>query len=137
MPNVDPLKPKIMKLTHTQEVAFNINGTTIHFALAIPLNKNYNEPKTLSDVKQMVTIDEISLVGNIMLTFIDRKLHDIKQTHNEFMDGLDVIMISDLYQTSPSTTHLLHGASLTPSFPPPPPPFFFNLIRSMGGDHPT
>jgi hypothetical protein len=40
------------------------------------------------------------LVGNIMLTFIDRKLRDIKQTHNEFMGGLDVIMISDLYQTS-------------------------------------
>jgi hypothetical protein len=62
MPNVDPLKLKIMKLTYTWEVAFNIIGTTLHFALAIPLNKNYNEPKTLNDVKQMVTIDEISLV---------------------------------------------------------------------------
>jgi hypothetical protein len=40
---VDPLKPKIMKLTYTYEVAFNINGTIIHFALVIPLNKNYND----------------------------------------------------------------------------------------------
>jgi hypothetical protein len=39
MPNVDPLKPKIMKLTYTWEAAFNINGTTIHSALVIPLNK--------------------------------------------------------------------------------------------------
>jgi hypothetical protein len=35
-----------------------------------------------------------------MLTFIDCKLHDIKQTHNEFMGGLDVIMINDFYQAS-------------------------------------
>jgi hypothetical protein len=39
-PNVDPLKPKVMKLTYTWKVTFNINGTTIHFTIAIPLNKN-------------------------------------------------------------------------------------------------
>jgi predicted methyltransferase len=38
--NVDILKPKIMKLTYTKKPTFNINGITIHFALAIPLNKN-------------------------------------------------------------------------------------------------
>jgi hypothetical protein len=40
-----------MKLTYTWEAAFNINGTIIHSALVIPLNKNYNELKALSDVK--------------------------------------------------------------------------------------
>jgi hypothetical protein len=54
MPNFNPLKPKIMKLSYTWELTFNINGTTIHYAFAIPLNKNYNELKTLNDVKQMV-----------------------------------------------------------------------------------
>jgi hypothetical protein len=39
MPNVDPFKPKIMKLTYTWEVALNINGTTIYSAFIIPLNK--------------------------------------------------------------------------------------------------
>jgi hypothetical protein len=48
---VDPLKPKIMKLAYTSKVALNINGTTIHFALVIPLNKNYNELKSLGDEK--------------------------------------------------------------------------------------
>ncbi len=43
-----------MKLSYTWELTFNINGTTIHYAFAIPLNKNYNELKTLNDVKQMV-----------------------------------------------------------------------------------
>jgi hypothetical protein len=44
----------------------------------------------------MLTIDEISLRGNRMLTFIDYKFN--KQTHNEFMGGLDVIMIIDFNQ---------------------------------------
>jgi hypothetical protein len=33
-----------------------------------------------------------------MLSFIDRRLRIIKQVHNEFMGGLDVIMTSDFYQ---------------------------------------
>jgi len=33
-----------------------------------------------------------------MLSFIDRRLGIIKQVHNEFMGGLNVIMTSDLYQ---------------------------------------
>ncbi len=39
MPNVDlSLKPKLMKLTYTGNIIFNINGTTINFSLNIPLN---------------------------------------------------------------------------------------------------
>ncbi len=53
IPNVDPLKPRIMKLTYTRKVAFIINGMTIHSALAIPLNKKFNEFKALSDEKMI------------------------------------------------------------------------------------
>jgi hypothetical protein len=35
--NANPLRLKIMKLTYTRKVAFNINGTTIHSRLATPL----------------------------------------------------------------------------------------------------
>ncbi len=45
--------------------------------------------------------DEVSLVGNRMLSFIDRRLRIIKQVHNEFMCGLDVIMTGDFYQAPP------------------------------------
>ncbi len=34
--NVNPLKPKIMKLTYIGKITFNINGTTIHLGFAIP-----------------------------------------------------------------------------------------------------
>jgi hypothetical protein len=49
--NVDPLKPKVIKLTYTRKVTFNINGTIIHFALTIPLNKNLTQLNTSSDEK--------------------------------------------------------------------------------------
>jgi hypothetical protein len=47
----------------------------------------------------LLLINEISLINDRMLTFIDCKLRIIKQLHNEFMGGLDVIMIGDFYQT--------------------------------------
>jgi hypothetical protein len=34
-----------------------------------------------------------------MLSFIDRRLHVIKQVDNEFIGRWDIIMISDFYQT--------------------------------------
>ncbi len=99
-----------MKLAYIGRVAFNINGTIIQSTFAIELNKNYNELNTLSDEKhdtliktqdqlQMLIIDEISLGCNRMLTFIDCRLCYIKRVHNKFMGGLDIIMISDFYQT--------------------------------------
>ncbi len=36
-----------------------------------------------------------------MLTFINHKLHVIKQVHNQCMGGLDVIMTCDFYQVPP------------------------------------
>jgi hypothetical protein len=41
----------------------------------------------------MLIIDEIFLIGNRMLTFIDCKLCDIKQTHNKFVGDFNVTMM--------------------------------------------
>jgi hypothetical protein len=81
------LKPKVMKLTYTKKNSFFIIGTTIYFAFAIPLNhflmnskikwwKNDMLRRTY-DQLQLVVINEISLVGNKILTFIDYKLEVI------------------------------------------------------------
>jgi hypothetical protein len=43
-----------MKLTYTRKDAFNINGTTIHSTLVILLNKNFNELKALSVMKNVI-----------------------------------------------------------------------------------
>ncbi len=49
--DADFLKPKIMKLTYIGKRSFNINGTTIHSALVIPLNKKLTKFTGLSDEK--------------------------------------------------------------------------------------
>jgi hypothetical protein len=49
---------------------------------------------------QILVIDEISLVSNRMLTFIDSRLRNIKRIHNKIMGGLDVIMIGYFYQAT-------------------------------------
>jgi hypothetical protein len=40
-----------MKLTYTSKTTFNINSTTIHFALAMLLDKKLRKLKTLRDEK--------------------------------------------------------------------------------------
>jgi len=52
--NVNPLKPKVMKLAYIGKVTLNINGMTIHFAFAIPLNNFFNKLKALSDEKMII-----------------------------------------------------------------------------------
>jgi hypothetical protein len=87
--NVDPLKPKFMKLAYIGKTTFNINGTMIHSTLAIPLNKNLIELNALINERQdifiktydqlcLLLINEVFLVGNRMLSFIDCKLCIIK-----------------------------------------------------------
>jgi hypothetical protein len=49
------------------------------------------------DHLQLVIIDKIFLVGSRMLTFIDHRLHIIKEVHKKFMGGLYIIMTSDFY----------------------------------------
>jgi hypothetical protein len=45
-----------MKLTYAWKKIFNINGTTMHFAIAILLNKNFNKLKSLIDPKNEILI---------------------------------------------------------------------------------
>jgi len=41
-----------MKLTYIGKTTNNINGMTIHSTFVIPLNKNFNKLKALSDERQ-------------------------------------------------------------------------------------
>jgi hypothetical protein len=45
-----------------------------------------------------LTLDEISLIGNEMFSFIDYRLKAIKRTYHHFFGNLDVIITSDLHQ---------------------------------------
>jgi hypothetical protein len=54
-----------MKLPYTRKATFNINGTIIHIALAIPLNRGINKLKSFFDENRNGLIkkyDQISLL---------------------------------------------------------------------------
>jgi hypothetical protein len=105
-----------MKLTYIRKTSFNINGTTIHFALKISLHKNITKVNALNDKRcdtfikkndqhHLLVIDKISLIRNKVLSFINRRVHVIKQVHNEFMGGLNVVMIGDYIKFPLSKIH--------------------------------
>jgi hypothetical protein len=72
IPNANPLKPKMMKITYIDKTTFNINGMTIHSTLVIPLNKN--GLKILSDKKRYSLTKHYD---QLHLLFIDETLKEI------------------------------------------------------------
>jgi hypothetical protein len=104
----DPLKQKAILMAYTCKATFNINGTTIHSRLSLPLNckhlqsllaKRLNSLSKIYDELQFLMLDEVSLIGSKIFSFIDLHLKSIKHTHNHFFGSMDVIITGDLYQT--------------------------------------
>lgn len=53
------------------------------------------------DPLRLLVIDEISLVEGRIFAMADWRMKIIMQSHNDFMDGLDVIATNNLYQAPP------------------------------------
>ena len=101
---------KVTKVAPTGKAAFNIGGNTIHSAFNIPasqgfqytaldsdrLNTMRNQYKSL----KIIFIDEISMVGSGLFSFLDQRLQQIMGTHSPFGD-LTVIAVGDLFQLQP------------------------------------
>ncbi len=88
-------------------MTFNINGTTIHSGLSLPLNckhlqflsiERFNSLLKPYDDLQLVLLNEVSLIGSKIFCFIDLHLRSNKHTHNHLFGNMDVIIIGDLYQ---------------------------------------
>ena len=96
----------------TGKASFNIAGNTIHSTFGIPVSQNLRNYKPLSSsvlntyqanynrVKVLI-IDEISMVSNALLRYIDLRLRDIKSS-NKVFGGVSVICFGDLYQLPPT-----------------------------------
>ena len=105
-------KPTVLLMAPTGAAAININGTTIHTALAIPKDSGQNLPPmsdqkrtqirmALSDLK-LIIIDEIFMVSNITLLHIHQRLKELFATpNNQLFAGLSIIVVGDLYQLPP------------------------------------
>ena len=90
--------------------AFNIQGSTLHNAFSIEPNKKLKY-KPLSDDKRntlktkyrfltVLVVDEVSMVGNDMLSFLYLRLQEIKGNRKPF-GGVHVILVGDLFQLRP------------------------------------
>ena len=80
----NPDLPTVLLMAPTGVSAINIEGTTIHSALAIPKETGDNLPpmsdqkktqmrRSLSELK-LIIIDEVSMVSNITLLHIHQRL---------------------------------------------------------------
>ena len=94
----------------TGTAASNINGRTIHSLFRIPVAEYLNyaglSSYTLKQVRKeflnvhTVVIDEISMVSSDMLSFISRRLSEIKNNDCVF-GGCNVIAVGDFFQLRP------------------------------------
>ena len=95
----------------TGKAAYNIEGTTIHSAFHIPANQplsTYNKLSwdTLNTLRakyinlKWIMCDEISMVSNNMLRYINFQLQEIKSNCSLF-GGINIIAVGDFYQLKP------------------------------------
>ena len=104
---MNPQLPSVLLMA-----AININGTTIHTALAIPKECGNNVPAmsdqkrtqmrlTLAELK-LIIIDEISMISNMGLLHIHQRLKEIFATPNsELFAGISVLVVGDFFQLPP------------------------------------
>ena len=109
----EPDKPRVMLLAPTGIAAINIGGNTIHSALHIPINVYGKTVPKLSDKVRsslrnklselrLLVIDEVSMVGNKLLTYIDQRLVEILGCSSELaFGGISIIFSGDFHQLPP------------------------------------
>ena len=106
----DPEDIRILLCAYTGLAAYNIQGSTLHNAFCIEPNKSLKY-KALSDDKRntlrtkyrylsVLIIDEVSMVGNAMLSFLYLRLQEIKGNREPF-GGVHMILVGDLFQLRP------------------------------------
>ena len=107
----------------TGVAAINIDGTTINTGMAIPPEAGDNVP-AMSDQKktqlrllladlELITIDEISMVGNTTLLHIHQRLKDIHvfgTTSFLLFAGIPIIVVGDLCQLPPIRKRFIFDA---------------------------
>ena len=109
-PDNNPDDPKILLGAPTGVAAYLIKGNTLHSLFRIPANQGFGYKPLTSDTLnslhqqfkdvKLIIIDEISMVGHQMLSFIDLRLQQIVCTTKSF-GGLSIIAVGDLFQLKP------------------------------------
>ena len=106
----DPDQMSVLLTAPTGKAAYLIKGRTIHNAFNIPasqgfhyrpLNRNsINSLRRDFDNLKLIIIDEISMVGSNMFSFINQRLQEITCIKQPF-GGLNMLLFGDLFQLHP------------------------------------
>jgi len=107
--NIDDVK--VLLTAPTGKAAYNIKGTTLHSAFGIPANHSLatyqhlgnsrlNSMRTKFAKLQVIIIDEVSMVGSNMFSFIDQRLRQICGLDKPF-GGISVLLVGDMFQLRP------------------------------------
>ena len=109
-PDSNPDYPKILLGAHTGVAAYLIKGNTLHSLFRIPASQGFDYKPLTSDTLnslhcqfrdvKLLIIDEISMVGHRMLSYINLRLQQINCTTKLF-GGLSIIAVGDLFQLKP------------------------------------
>lgn len=112
MPVMNKETAKVMLCALSGKAAFLINGITLYTEFALPISKG-NKPnitnlssgiansirEKMIDVKLLI-IDEISMVGSTLLSYIDTRARQITGVDQNF-GGMSVLVVGDLHQLPP------------------------------------
>ena len=111
----NPDDKRILLCAYMGFAAFNISGQTICSAFHRKMYQkgtNHLAADELNTFRikyrhlKIIIIDEISMVGNMTLSFIDTRLQQLMGTKEVFC-GLSVIAVGDLYQLKPVGDYLI------------------------------
>ena len=108
----------VLLCAYTGKAAFNISGSTISSAFKQKYKQsdqtlscdNLNTFRSKYRNLSVVIIDEISMVSNSMLNFIDQRLQELKGTRKPF-GGVSIIAVGDLYQLKPVSGNWIFNTS--------------------------
>ena len=97
-------------ISTTGKAAFLAGGNTIHSVLPVPASQGLSyhrlDHDTLNSVRNQIGhikvwfIDEISMAGNRMFSFIDQRLQEVNNSNQPF-GGASVIAFGDFFQLQP------------------------------------
>lgn len=103
----DPSQLKGTIETYIGKETLNVRHITFHFAFHLPFNKlkylslkceKLDTLKNHSKQLCVMLIDEVSLIGSMLLYHIEKHLHEIKHTLLAYFGNIDVIFSGDLFQ---------------------------------------
>ena len=114
-----------MTVAPTGKAAFLAGGATIHSVLHVPANQaltfhrldhdSLNTLRTHIGHVKLWLIDEISMVGHRLFSFIDQRLQEVNNTNQPF-GGASVITFGDFFQLAPVMDgFIFHDFSCTTS----------------------